>query len=195
MRGMPRRHPLLTTDVYAPVCETGLGLCWQALTRGRGAALGKNCQVIVLSCQLEPDGRREMLVKAADTHVTKRISSTPTAMGLAARMALSRLEEEGIDPLPLLRRSRLKLDDLVNEKRINAVAQIRFLNEASRAARDEWIGINMAQSVDLRRLGMLYYVAASSNSLRDGFRRLNRYARLGNEAVVGRIADGDDFEV
>ncbi len=129
----------------------------------------------------------------AGAKALSRTISAPTAMGLAARIALARLENESIDPGPLLSRSRLRLDDLVNEKRVSAAAQIRFLNEAGRATRDEWIGVNLAQGFDLRRLGMLYYVAASSKSLRDGFRRLERYARLGNEAIVGRIASSDDF--
>ena len=60
----------------------------------------------------------------------------------------------------------------------------------SRAVADDWIGLTLAADFDLREMGMLYYVAASSHRLGDALQRLERYARLGNEALVVRIRTG-----
>ena len=68
--------------------------------------------------------------------------------------------------------------------------QIDFLALVSRAVADDWIGLTLAADFDLREMGMLYYVAASSGRLGDALQRLERYARLGNEALVVRIKEG-----
>ena len=60
----------------------------------------------------------------------------------------------------------------------------------SDAVADDWIGLTLAADFDLREMGMLYYVAASSHRLGDALQRLERYARLGNEALAVRIKKG-----
>ena len=56
----------------------------------------------------------------------------------------------------------------------------------SKASGDDWIGLTLGEDFDLRKLGMLYYVGASSQRLGDALRRLERYVRAGNEALVVR---------
>ncbi|MCC2688577.1 MAG: hypothetical protein K0S21_1380 [Rhizobiaceae bacterium] len=68
--------------------------------------------------------------------------------------------------------------------------QIEFLRLVSDAVADDWIGLTLAADFDLREMGMLYYVAASSQRLGDALHRLERYARLGNEALVVQIRKG-----
>ena len=70
------------------------------------------------------------------------------------------------------------------------MSQIGFLDLASQAAGDEYFGFTLAEKADLRELGMFYYVAASSHRLGDALRRLQRYIRAGNEALVVRIDKG-----
>ena len=70
------------------------------------------------------------------------------------------------------------------------VAQIEFLRLVSQAVSDDWIGLTLAEEFDPREMGMLYYVAASSHRFGDALQRLERYARVGNEALVVRIKTG-----
>lgn len=108
-------------------------------------------------------------------------------MGLAVRLAVAHLERLGINPAPLLSQSGLSEADLASHKRISSMSQIEFLGRASRAAKDNWIGLTLAQDFDLREIGMLYYAAASSPCLGDALRRVERYVRVANEALAIQI--------
>jgi len=61
--------------------------------------------------------------------------------------------------------------------------QIKFLNLPADALSDEFLGVHLAESVDLRALGLLYYVLASSTTLGDASRRASRYSAINNEGV------------
>ncbi|WP_288142177.1 AraC family transcriptional regulator [Mesorhizobium sp.] len=111
-------------------------------------------------------------------------------MGLASRLAVAHLECRGINPGPLLKQAGLSATALTDHNRISVMGQIDFLGLVSRAVADDWIGLTLAADFDLREMGMLYYVAASSHRLGDALQRLERYARLGNEALVMRIKKG-----
>ena len=74
--------------------------------------------------------------------------------------------------------------------RISVISQIAFLDAASKASGDDWIGLTLGEAFDLRELGMLYYVGASSPRLGDALKRLERYVRAGNEALVVRTQQG-----
>jgi AraC-like DNA-binding protein len=129
-------------------------------------------------------------VMEQDETAARKLTAVPTASGLAARVAARHLERAGIDPAPLLSKAGLSSAALADHKRITANSQIQFLELVSRAVKDDWIGITLAADFDLRELGMLYYVAASSHYLGDALKRLERYARLGNEALVMRLKKG-----
>ena len=116
-----------------------------------------------------------------------QLAAGPMAAGVAARLAVAELERRGIDPAPLLARCKLPPGPLADGKRVSVGAQIKFLDLAALAAADDWLGLDLAQQFDLRELGMLYYVTASSRSLGDALRRLERYARLGNEALIVKV--------
>ena len=118
------------------------------------------------------------------------ITAPPTAVGLAARLAVAELQRRNIDPAPLLARCRISAVALASRKRISVSSQVRFLELAAEAVGDDWIGLTLAETVDLRELGMLYYVAASSPGLGDALRRLERYARVGNEALIIKLRKG-----
>lgn len=120
----------------------------------------------------------------------QRLATAPTAVGLATRLALSHLERQGLDPVPLLKRSGLSRISLARGARVSAVSQIGFLEEVARATGDNWIGLTLAADFDLRETGMLYYVAASSHQLGEALARLERYVRLGNESVIAQLDKG-----
>jgi AraC-like DNA-binding protein len=51
------------------------------------------------------------------------------------------------------------------------------------AVGDELLGFHLAQNFDLRDIGMLYYVMASSSTLGDALERTSRYSTLVNEGM------------
>jgi AraC-like DNA-binding protein len=66
---------------------------------------------------------------------------------------------------------------------VNSDTQIEFLNAASKALNDDWLGFHLGLDLDFRTAGRLFYVFASAARLGDGLERLQRYCRVTNEAV------------
>src|SRR5262245_4657802 len=120
----------------------------------------------------------------------RSLTAGPTAAGLASRLGFARLERSNIDPGPLLRRAGLSSVALKEGKRVDVRSQIEFLEQVSHAVRDDWIGLTLAAEADLRQIGLLYYVAASSHTLGEALKRLERYARVGSEALVLHVEKG-----
>ena len=58
------------------------------------------------------------------------------------------------------------------------------------------LGFRLARNFDLREIGLLYYVIASSERLADALRNAERYSRIMNEGVRLRFGlqdrDSDD---
>ena len=102
----------------------------------------------------------------------------PTSIGLGVQLARAQLERRGVDPAPLLVQSGLSQAALANRKRIKVRAAIDFLDRTARAVEDDWLGLTVAANFDLRELGLLYYVAASSERFGDALKRLDRYERV-----------------
>jgi AraC-like DNA-binding protein len=113
-----------------------------------------------------------------------RLSSIPTATGGIARAAYARGVEVGLDIELLLKKSGLSIRQAKNSHfRIAVKNQIKFLNLVADAIPDEFLGIHLAECVDLRELGLLYYVLASSSTLGDALKRFSRYSAIHNEGV------------
>src|SRR5215475_3900088 len=112
-----------------------------------------------------------------------RLNSIPTATGWIARAAFARASER-LNAEPLLKRAGLTLQQInTPDARIGARNQIRFLEIVARDLPDEFLGFRLAQHYDLRELGLLYYVQASSETLGDALRRVARYCTIHNEGV------------
>jgi AraC-like DNA-binding protein len=113
-----------------------------------------------------------------------RLSSIPTATGGIARAAYARGVKVGLDIEPLLEKSGLSVRQAKNSHfRIAVKNQIKFLNLVADAIPDEFLGVRLAECVDLRELGLLYYVLASSSTLGDALQRFSRYSAIHNEGV------------
>jgi len=119
------------------------------------------------------------------------LGAIPNANGTLARLAYAHVIASGVDPRPFLESANLTVQQIkhVND-RLRVKDQITFLNLAATALRDDLLGFHLAQSVDLRELGFLYYVSASSESLGDALQRLVRYASIANEGVLLKYLTG-----
>jgi len=115
------------------------------------------------------------------------LDSFPSAMGIITRLACDRAKQEGVAVDPLLRKAGLTLQQIDDPRRRIAVkAQIQFLELAARALKDDSLGFHLAQKFDLRLIGLLYYVLASSDSIEEALQRAARYSAIVNEGITLR---------
>jgi AraC-like DNA-binding protein len=115
---------------------------------------------------------------------TSQLAQFPTASGALTRLAYGHAVEENIDVGPLLRAAGLTLQQIDNSAlRLSVKSQIMLLNLVAAALGDELFGFHLAHDFDLRRIGTLYYIMASSETLGDALQRATRYSRITNDAV------------
>jgi AraC-like DNA-binding protein len=95
----------------------------------------------------------------------------------------------------------LKKAGLTNQRledrsaRLPVQNQIQFLNLAANALQDEFLGFHLAQLPDLRELGLLFYVAASSETLGDVLLRAARYSSIANEGLSLKCFEAEDIRM
>jgi AraC-like DNA-binding protein len=65
------------------------------------------------------------------------------------------------------------------------------LDEAAIALKDDCLGFTLARDFDPREIGLLYYVMASSQTLGEALKRLARYSKVTNEALVFGYREGN----
>jgi AraC-like DNA-binding protein len=119
------------------------------------------------------------------------LAKVPSAMGLASRLAYAHARSCGITVHPLLRRVGLSVEDIENpQARIATADQIEFLNLVADELGDDLLGLQLASQFELRLAGLLYYVFASSHTLREVLERGARYSAVVNEGVLQNFVDG-----
>lgn len=112
------------------------------------------------------------------------VAALQTSARFIARAAHARCVKNGIKADMLLRQAGLTSPQIDNpELRIPVRCQIKFLDLAARALNDEFLGFQLAQTADLREIGLLYYVMASTELLGDALQRCARYSLLNNEGA------------
>jgi len=120
----------------------------------------------------------------------------PSATGGIARLAYARAKDAGTALEPLLKKAGLTRGQIEDPHAFIKVRdQIEFLNLAAAALADNQLGFHLAQTSDPRKVGLLYYVLASSETLIDALRRASRYSMVANEGVSLRLIDGKTVAV
>jgi Arabinose-binding domain of AraC transcription regulator, N-term len=110
--------------------------------------------------------------------------SMPSATGGIARLVCSAVRGAGISLKPVLSKAGLTVEQIDNRNiRVTAGSQIRLLELAADALQDDLPGIHLARDYDLREIGLLYYVSASSDILNEALHRVIRNSRIANEGV------------
>jgi len=124
------------------------------------------------------------------------LASIPMAQGGLTRLAIARLESTGVPVAPLLRRVGLTPELIAEpEERLSVHRQIALLNEAATALKDDCLGFTLARDFDLREIGLVYYVMASSQKLGDALKRLAHYSKVTNEALVFGCREGNRLTI
>jgi len=119
------------------------------------------------------------------------LGSLPTTDGTATRLALVRLEREGHDGARLLALSGLSATILRRRQRFGLSSQLRFLDLAAAALKDPCLGVRIAGELELRELGLLYYVVASARTAREGLTQLARYVGISNDSISIGVTEAD----
>src|SRR5215212_5527091 len=127
---------------------------------------------------------------------TKGLSTLPSCMGSMTRLAFDQAKQSGIDVAAMLKAVNISSHQIANtEERIKVRDQIQFVNMAAGALQDEFLGFHLAQTVDLREVGLLYYVLASSSTLSEALRRASRYSRIVNEGLSLKYSEVGDVKL
>jgi AraC-like DNA-binding protein len=120
------------------------------------------------------------------------LTSLPTARGGLSRLVIARLQTAGVPVAPILRRVGLTPELIAEpDERLSVRSQIALLDEAAVALKDDCIGFTLARDHDPRAIGLLYYVMASSRTLGEALKRLARYSKVTNEALVFGCREGN----
>ena len=123
----------------------------------------------------------------------KRFGALPSAVGTITRLACAQAKAAGVDVGPLLEKAGITQQQIDDPSvRLNVRDQIRFVNLAASALQDDFLGFHIAQLADLRELGLLYYVAASSETLSQALQQAARYASIVNEGVSLKYVNDDE---
>ncbi|WP_245331748.1 AraC family transcriptional regulator [Bradyrhizobium sp. NAS80.1] len=108
----------------------------------------------------------------------------PSATGGVARLACAQLRKLGKDVRLVVSGAGLTVQEADDPTtRLEVHAQVKVLELAAEELRDELLGFHLARNFDLREIGLLYYVMASSQRLADALRNCERYSRINNEGV------------
>ena len=67
--------------------------------------------------------------------------------------------------------------------RLEVSKEIRILDLAAEELGDELLGFHLGRNFDLREIGLVYYVIASSERLADALRHAERYSEIMNDGV------------
>jgi hypothetical protein len=124
------------------------------------------------------------------------LASIPMAGGGLSRLAIARLQTAGVPAAALLRRVGLTPEVIADpEKRLSVQSQVALLDEAAVALQDDRLGFTLARDFDPRELGLLYYVMASSQTSGDALKRVARYSKITNDAVVVGYREGNSLTI
>jgi AraC-like DNA-binding protein len=120
----------------------------------------------------------------------------PNATGAITRLAYKRAKDAAVDLALLLKKAGLTLHQIEDPgARLKVQDQIKFLNLAANALEDDLLGFHLALLPDLREIGLLYYVSASSEMLSMALQRVARYSSIINEGVSLTYIDGKDVVI
>ncbi len=120
-----------------------------------------------------------------------QISALRSCGGFLSRLAYERGRQEGIDVSSLLQKSGLTARAIENKEAQLAVRnQIKFLELVANAIHDRILGFHLAYAYDPREIGLLYYVAASAETLLESLLRAERYSAVVNDGITLTVQKG-----
>lgn len=124
----------------------------------------------------------------------RRSATPPSAAGAITRLACAHAEKQGIDVTGLLHKAGLSRRQINDRSAwLDVQSQITFLDLVADALDDDLLGFHLSQNFELRSVGLLYYVIASSGLLGDALHRGARYSSIVNEGIKLTLREGKHF--
>src|ERR1043166_9377525 len=118
----------------------------------------------------------------------RRAAMPPSTAGVMTRQACALIGAAGLELAPLLAQAGLTKGQIEDpNSRFHAQSQVKLLQLAADALQDDLLGFHLGRDSELREVGLLYYVLASSNVLGESLQRAERYSALNNEGIALRI--------
>jgi Arabinose-binding domain of AraC transcription regulator, N-term len=149
-------------------------------------------QSIVRHCHGDNRPSRRGNERLFSAEFSKRLGVHPDGAGRTYPLGDRAPQKRRVPVAPLLKRVGLTPEQIAEpEERLSVRSQIALLNEAAIALKDDFLGFSLARDFDPREIGLLYYVMASSQTLGDALKRIARYSRITNEAVVFGYQEGN----
>src|SRR4029079_15691039 len=134
--------------------------------------------------------RIALMTRERNADANSHADRLPSTIGTMTKLAYARAKAAGIALEPLLRTADLTSHQIEHPQAVIRVRdQIKFLNLTATALKDDLLGFHLAQTADLRELGLLYYLLASSEALIDALQRAARYSSIVNEGISLRCID------
>src|SRR6516164_4976252 len=140
--------------------------------------------------------RQQCDCRSMRNSAAERLDAVPSAEGGMTRLAFACAQEKSADVETLLRKaglSRAQIED--PHVRISVRSQVLFLDLVAKALGDDLLGFHLAQNFDLRMIGLLYYVLASSETLGEALGRAARYSSIVNEGFRVTVREGNQIYV
>jgi AraC-like DNA-binding protein len=120
----------------------------------------------------------------------------PTAGGGIVRLAVARIAATGSDAAAILHKAGLMPHHIEDRHaRVGVQNQITLLNLVADALGDDLLGFHLAKRFDLRDIGLLYYVLASSATLGEALTRTERYSTVTNEGIKVQCRQASNLRV
>jgi AraC-like DNA-binding protein len=121
-----------------------------------------------------------------------RFHSIPSATGGIARLACTRLREFGKDATTVIAQVGARPEQVFDDAiRLEVPKQIKILELVCEELQDELLGFHLARNFDLREVGLVYYVIASSERFFGSLLNAKRYCAIMNEGVRLQIRQND----
>jgi AraC-like DNA-binding protein len=104
---------------------------------------------------------------------------------VAAREALRHLDLNGCNADPLLSKAGLWRNSVLDEDiDISIISQYRFLEFAAEEMDDALLGLHLAEQMDPRNVGLVFYLSSASPTVLEALSNLSKYAKTGNEDIL-----------
>jgi AraC-like DNA-binding protein len=127
---------------------------------------------------------------------TRLLDKTPKAAGAISRLAYAHAAAKGVNVDRLLRKAELSPEQIADPGApLEVRRQIKFLNLVAEALNDDLLGFHLSQNFDLRAVGLLHYVLASSATLNEAMQRAARYSSIINESITLILREGKEIDL
>jgi AraC-like DNA-binding protein len=126
----------------------------------------------------------------------RQFTSQRRCAGVLTRVAYRYAKGRDIAVEELAEQAGLTREEIEDRNaRLGVSNQIKFVELVAAALGDEFLGFHLVDASDFRENGLLYYVAASADTLGSALTRLERYVKIQNDGMRLKVSRGKTVHV